>query len=261
MTSSRAARTLAAAFAAVSGLAVTGVLVAACSGGSGPQPPGPSGLAGMSPQQILSRADAAAKAAGSLHFASTSKDGSTSIVFNDDSAAGGGRQDITMSDGGQMTVLLVSGIGYVDGNATALAQFLGLPAAASTQLAGQWISFTQGSPGYQQVVDGVTTGSVLSEINPVGTLTKTAQRTVDGQAVVGVTGPAPASAQMPKGSKITLYVAATGRPLPVSCLEGTGSDQTKITLTHWGESVSVAPPQHAIPVPAQSASPAPPGVA
>jgi hypothetical protein len=260
MMSSRAARRLAATLAAVGGLVLAGGLTAGCSGGSGPQPPGPSGLAALSPSQILSRADAAARAAGSLHFASTSKEGSTSIVFSDDSGAGGGRQDITMSDGGQMTVLLVSGIGYVNGNATALTQFLGLPAATSAQLAGQWISFSSGSPGYQQVADGVTTGSVLDEISPVGTLTKTAPRTVDGQQVVGITGPAPASAQMPKGSKITLYVAVTGRPLPVSCLEGTGSSQTNITLTHWGEPVSVTPPPHAIPVPAQSSSPAPPGV-
>lgn len=259
MTSSHAARRLAAALAAVSSLVLVASLAAGCSGGSAPQPPGRSGLAALSPQQILSRADAAAKAAGSVHFASTSNEGSGSLVFSDDSAAGGGRQDITMSDGGRMTVLLVSGIGYVNGNATALSGFLGLPASTSAQLAGQWISFTSGSPGYQQVVGGVTTGSVLSEISPVGTLTKTIRRTVDGQPVVGVTGPAPASAQLPKGSKITLYVAATGRPLPVSCLEGTGKSLTSITLTHWGEPVSVAAPSHAIPVPAASAPAGPPG--
>lgn len=247
---------LAAALAILSGL----VLVAACSGGSGPRRPAASGLAALSPRQILSRADAAAKAAGSVHFSSTTRQGPTSIAFSDDSEPGGGRQYITMSGGGQMTVILVSGIGYVDGNAAALSDFLGLTDAMSAQLAGHWISFSAGSPGYQQVVDGVTTTSVLGEINPAGPLTKTARQMVDGQPVVGVRGPAPASSQMPKGSKITLYVAATGRPLPVSCLEGAGRNLTNISLSHWGEQVSVTPPPHAIPVPVQSAPPPPPGI-
>jgi hypothetical protein len=236
-------------------------LVAGCTSGTSQPPASSAGLAGLSAEQILSRADTAARAAGSVHFSSTTRQGSSSIVFSDDSAAGGGRQDITISGGGQMTVLLVSGVGYVNGNVAALTGFLGLSAATAAQLAGQWISFSSSSPGYAQVADGVTTGSVLGEITPVGTLTKTASRTVDGQRLIGVRGPAPASAQMPKGSTITLYVAATGRPLPVTCLEGTGRNQTDITLSHWGEQVSVSAPQTSVPVPAPTPPAGPPGVA
>lgn len=250
---------MAAALAILSSLVLAGGLVAGCSG-SGSQPPAQSGLAALPPQQILSRADAAARAAGSLHFSSTTKQGPTSIDFSDDSEQGGGRQDITMSDGGQLTVLLIAGIGYVNGNAAALNGFLGMTDAMSAELAGHWISFSAGSPGYQLVVGGVTTSSVLREIIPAGPLTKTARQTIDGQSVVGVRGPAPASAQMPKGSKITLYVAANGRPLPVSCLERTSTDLTDMTLSHWGEQVSVAPPRSAVPVPVQSTPPAVPGV-
>ncbi len=249
------------ALAVLSSLGLVAGLVAGCTSGSSQQPAASSGLAALSPKQILSKADAAATAAGTLHFSSNTKDGSSSIVFSDDSASAGGRQDITISDGGQMTVLVMHGIGYVDGNATALSGFLGLPNATAVQLAGQWISFTSGDPGYQQVVGGVTTSSVLSEINPVGTLTKTAPITLDGQSVVGVRGPAPAGDGMPKGSDVTVYVAATGRPLPVSCLEGSGKDLTHITLSRWGEPVSVTAPQHAIPVPAASAPPGPPSIA
>jgi hypothetical protein len=250
------------ALAVLSSLGLAAGLAAGCtSGGTSQSPATSSGLAALSPRQILSRAEAAATAAGSLHFSSTTKDGSSSIVFSDDSASSDGRQDITISSGGQMTVLVLRGVGYVDGNATALSGFLGLPSPTALQLAGRWISFTSGDPGYQQVVSGVTTGAVLSEITPVGALTKTAPTTVDGQTVVGVRGPAPASDGMPAGSKVTVYVAATGRPLPVSCLEGSGSDQTDITLSRWGEPVSVAVPQQAIPLPAPSAPAGPPGVA
>jgi hypothetical protein len=206
----------------------------------------------------VSRADSAAKAAGSVHFSSYTRVGRSSILFSADSAPGGGQQDIRMPGGAQMTVIVVSGVGYVDGNASALNGFLGLPTATAMQLAYRWISFTAADPDYQQVVGGVTTGSVLGEITPVGTLVKTAPQTVDGQPVIGVRGPAPASSQMPKGSTITLYVAATGRPLPVGCLEGSGSDQTDITLTRWGEHVSVSAPTKAVPVPVSSAPSGPP---
>jgi hypothetical protein len=227
-------------------------LLAGCTG-AGQKPGATSGLAALPARQILSRADAAATAAGTLHFSSTTKAGSSSIVFSDDSASAGGRQDITISGGGQMTVLVVHSVGYVNGNATALSGFLGIPAATAVQMAGRWISFTNGDPAYKLVVTGVTTSSVLSEINPVGTLTKTGPITVDGQSVIAVSGPAPASDDMPKGSKVTVYVAATGRPLPVSCLEGSGPNQTRITLSRWGEHVSLAAPQ-AIPLPSRTPS-------
>jgi hypothetical protein len=254
----RSPSSLASALAALSALGLAAGLVAGCTASASHAPAARSGLAALSPKQILARADAAATAAGTLHFYSSTQDGRSFIVFNDESAPGGGSQDITISGGGQMTVLVVAGVGYVDGNAAALQGFLGLPAATAAQLAGQWISFTPGDPDYQQVVAGVTTSSVLGEVTPVGALTATGPATVDGQSVVGVRGAAPASANMPAGSKITLYVAASGRPLPVGVLEGSGSDQTDITLSRWGERVSVAAPSHAVPLPS---APSPPSIA
>jgi hypothetical protein len=241
------------AVAALTSLGLLAGLLAGCTGGSSPKPAASSGLAALPAKEILSRADAAATAAGSLHFYSTTKAGSSSIIFNDDSASSGGRQDITISGGGKMTVLVVHSVGYVNGNATALSGFLGIPNPPAVQLAGRWISFTSGDPSYKLVVTGVTTSSVLSEINPVGTLTKTGPMTLDGQSVVAVSGPAPASDGMPAGSKVTVYVAATGQPLPVTCLEGSGHNQTRITLSRWGEHVSLAAPP-AIPLPSRTPS-------
>jgi hypothetical protein len=258
MTVPRSPGSLRRAAAALSGVGLVAGLAAGCSGGASQAPAGSSGLAALSPKQILSRAEAAATSAGSVHFQSTTQDGPSSIVFNDDSTSHGGRQYITMSGGGQMTVLVVAGNGYVNGNATGLNSFLGLPAPTAAQMAGQWILFTSGDPGYQQVVAGVSTSSVLGEITPVGALTKTGPTRVDGQSVVGVRGAAPSSADMPPGSKITLYVAASGRTLPASVLEGSGSNQTHITLSQWGEHVSLAAPPHAIPVPSP---PSPPVIA
>lgn len=237
---------------AVAALAGTGLLAVCLGGSTSQQPAASSGLAALPASQILSRATAAATAAGSLHFHSTTRAGSSSIIFNEDSAVSGGRQRITISSGGTMTVLLIHGVGYVNGNAAGLSGFLGLPAETAVALAGHWISVARGNPTYPLVATGVTTRSVLSEISPVGPLTKTAPMTVDGQTAVGVSGPAPASAGMPKGSRTTVYVAASGKPLPISCRQGPGGSQTRIALTHWGEHVSLAPPHQAVPVPSPS---------
>jgi hypothetical protein len=224
-------------------------------------------VAALPAKQILTEAEAAATAAGSLHFSSATKEGSASIDFTDDSSASGGKQVITMSDGGQMTVLVVSGVGYVNGNAEGLAGFLGMSEANATQLAGQWIAVKSTSPYYQQVVTGVTTSSVLGEFAPTGALRTTPRQQVDGQSVVGVRGTAPSDSGLPAGSAVTLYVAATGRPLPVSCVEGSGDDKNDVTFSHWGEPVNVSAPSASVPapspgpsqpVPTPSGQPAPP---
>jgi hypothetical protein len=246
-------RGLALAFAALTGLALAG-----CSG-PGQKPSahaGPTGsprLADLPPKQILSEALAAARAAGSMHSESTSRVGSFSFIFSDDSSASGGRQVITISGGGHMTIVLVAGVGYVRGNAAALAGFLGLPAQTAIQVAGRWISFSKGDPGYQQVVTGVTTQSTLDEITPAGALTKTGVRTLDGQLVVGVRGTVPASAGGP-ATTLTLYVAATGRPLPVSAQGGQQRPLT-VVFSRWGEPVPVAAPRNAIKFPSALAPP------
>lgn len=231
------------------------LVVTGCTGGTSPEPPGPSGLAGLSAKQILSEALAAARAAGSVHSETTIRQGSSSLIFSDDSSAGGGRQYITLSSGGHMTVLLVAGTGYVRGNVAALTGFLGLPAPTALRMAGRWISFSKGDAGYEQVVTGVTTQSMLDEITPVGALTKTGVRTVGGQPLVGVRGRVRAGAGAPGGT-VTLYVAATGRPLPVSA-EGNQQGPLTEVFSRWGESVQVAAPPGAVPL--QSA-PAPPAV-
>jgi hypothetical protein len=227
--------------------------VTGCTGGTSPKPPGPSGLAGLPPKQILSEALAAARAAGSVHSETTIRQGSSSLVFSDDSSPSSGRQDITLSSGGHMTVFLVAGTGYVRGNATALSGFLGLPAPTALRMAGRWISFSRGGAGYEQVVTGVTTQSTLDEITPVGALTKTGVRTVDGQPLVGVRGRVRSSAGAPGGT-VTLYVAATGRPLPVSA-QGNLQGPLSEVFSRWGEPVHVTAPPDAIPLPS---APAPP---
>ena len=116
MTRPRAASGLAAAIAVLGGLA-------GLAGCSQARSSAPAGLAGDPPQFVQAEALAAAQAAGSVHVDMTSSSGSGGTVYSADVSSGAGRQVITITGGGQATVLDVAGVGYVTGNRTALASF------------------------------------------------------------------------------------------------------------------------------------------
>jgi len=235
-----AGRGLAAALAALSSLA----WLAGCAS----QEPAPAGLAGDPPQFIQAEALAAAQVAGSVHVDMTSSSGTGSTVYSADLSSSAGRQVITITGGGAATVLDVAGVGYVSGNPAALVGFFGFPAAVSARLTGRWVSFRSGQPYYQQVVDALTLGSALGVVRLSGRLTTKGVRRVGGQPVVGVRGTAPSVPGVPAGTKATLYVATTGRLLPVSYQEASGSIRLSAVFSRWGEKVSVATPRDAIPV-------------
>jgi hypothetical protein len=227
--------------AAVSGLAWL-------AGGAGQKPQAPVGLAGDPPQFIQAEALAAAQAAGSVHVGMTSSSGSGSTVYRADVSSSAGRQIITITGGGKATVLDVAGVGYASGNQTALASFFGFPAAASSRLAGRWISFRPGQPYYQQIVTAVTLDSAIGVVRLSGRLTAKGERRVGGQPVVGVRGTAPSVPGIPAGTKAILYVATTGRMLPVSYQEVSGSTRLSAVFSRWGETVRVTAPRDAIPI-------------
>jgi hypothetical protein len=235
--------------AAVSGLA----LLAGCGSGS-TKPPPPAGLASLSAKQIVAKATAAATAASWVHSNLTAKAGSASITTSGVAGPSVGRETLSVAGAGHATELLIAGVGYVRGSSAAvLKSFLQLP-AADAPLAHRWIAFRPGDPGYQQVVPGMTLSSFLTEIMPVGSLTKTGRTAMDGQAVIGVRGKAPASDEMPAGATDTVYIAATGRPLPVACIEAVSTGQVSVVFSQWGQAVTLTKPRHTVPAPGGSGS-------
>jgi hypothetical protein len=237
----RADRGLAASLAAVAALAC----LAGC---AGPKPRPPAGLAGDPPRLIQEEALAAAEVAGSVHVDMTSSSGSGSTVYSSDVSSSAGRQVITITGGGDATVLDVAGVAYVSGNPPALVGFFGFPAAVSARLTGRWVSFRSGQLYYQQIIDAMTLGSAMDVVTLSGRLTSKGVRRMGGQPVVAVLGTAPGVPGVPAGTKATLYVATTGRMLPVSYAEASGSIHLSAVFSRWGEKVSVAAPRDAIPI-------------
>jgi hypothetical protein len=242
--------------AAATTVLATTLMLAACGAGStSSKPPAhqarpaastATSLAGLPAAQILSKALAAAQAAGSVHFAGTNKSSTGTSNYSQNAAPDLGTQVITTSSGGRVNIRMVAGVGYLRGNVTALSQIF--PGKAVSQFAGRWIATRPGDPGYTDVTVGVTLASALAEFTPDQPLTKTGPMTLDGQSVIGVKGVASASGSVPKGQPVTLYVMAAGRPLPVSFQGGNGADQSTISFSQWGETVHTAAPANPVPI-------------
>jgi hypothetical protein len=100
----------------------------------------------------------------------------------------------------------------------------------------------------------VILSSLLTETMPAGALTKTGRTTMDGQAVTDVRGMVPASDETRAGATDTVYVAATGRPLPVACVEALSTGQVSVVFSQWGQAVTLQKPRHTVPAPGGSGS-------
>jgi hypothetical protein len=244
-------------FAIAAALGAT-ALLAGCGGGTtSSNPPAPTAkpsaststaasVASLPPSQILTKALAAAAAAGSVHFTATDRSSSGTSTYVQNASSDGGTQVITKTSG-KVTIRMVAGVGYLrTGNAAVLGQLF--PGKSVSPLLGRWIVAHPGNPGYQDITVGITLASVLPEFTPTGTLTSTGLQTVDGQSVIGVKGVAPSTAGIPQDQPVTLYVLATGQPLPISFQGGSGTDQETATFSKWGQTVSTAAPANPLPI-------------
>ncbi len=210
------------------------------------------GLSGKTAEQVLAVTVAAAESQGSVHLVNTNTTG----------PPGGGTYDINATEGKQTTtggtqgksdLLVEPGHAYLQGDAAFLQDSFGFPASFASQYAGKWISFVPSDPGYQQIVDGDTLSSALTESTPTRALTLTSTRILDGQNVEGVSGGLPRDLSQggAKGSQV-LYVSTTAPYLPVEVVTSGSLDgqsgTTVVAFSRWRESVSVVAPNGATPI-------------
>ncbi len=197
----------------------------------------PSGSA--SAFQIQQQVVEAIRAAGSFHLVSVSKHGKQTATFIQDVGLTQGTQDITIG-AEHVSIRVISRVAYVRANRLALLNFIGFPASIANRLHDRWVSFTPTDPGYSDIAASVTLESAITSIAITGAVTKTPETTVLGQQVFGLTGAANG------GGTETLYVRASGTPLPVQVRAVSKGDTQVVTFTKWGERVLVARPAGAI---------------
>jgi hypothetical protein len=209
---------------------------------------------GGAPASVEEAALASLKAGPTVHIDVTSVDASNDTTsFSDDATATGGQQFITINGTGHATILYLNNVGYLKANESALTGYFGVPATQAAPLEDRWLSFspgdTLGTTSYSGLVDGITLSSVASEIQLSGPDTVSGPEKVNGQSVLAVTSPTPASEQLPSSARMILYVAASGSRPVLEKLSGVGGGvEDQYSFSDWGESLNLTAPSDALPV-------------
>jgi hypothetical protein len=183
---------------------------------------------------LLAAMLAAVHAQHSAHYVTTTVSGATKVVIVGDVAKTSGKQEITFTRSGRsghVSVRVVNGTAYFRGDAFALQDFMGVPAANAVAHAGDWVRVPKTAKQYASVAAAVTMGSFAASLGVNGTVTKVA----GGLAITTSTGAA-----------VRLFL--TSKHLPTR-ETGKGSGGTlALTVGRWNEPVRVSPPAKTVAV-------------
>ena len=105
------------------------------------------------------------------------------------------------------------------------------------------MEITSPSPLYFSLATELGYGSLLSRFRLRGVLTSTGQTARDGIDVVGITG---AGFGTPD-TIVTVYLPASGRPLPIEATATIHGAEADLHFTRWGQRFSVTRPPHPLP--------------
>ncbi len=146
---------------------------------------------------------------------------------------------------GTVTVEVVKHTAYVKGTTFALEVFMGYKAKAAKKYAGKWIEVPSSSPDFAPIAAGQTVASAVSETAMTGALHLLAKTTKDGLAVIPIAGKFRSGAV--SGTE-TLYVRATGAPLPVEEDFTVNGQTSTAKYLDWNETLTITAPHGAIPI-------------
>lgn len=241
--SPRRFRVVAAAATAVAPLAVAIAVPAT--------PAGSATTTTVPPQSAQSLYNAAIKAATSqgVHFRSLATQSGTTLAVTGDTGANAGAQTVTVSKGNvveRVSAMVIGATGYIQGNASALRNVIGLSSAKANKYADKWLSFPTSNQGLETLVAGLKDSDVAAELQMSGPYTYGTTQTVAGQRAVAIKG----SVTDQSGSTIpvTLYVPTRGVALPLEQVtnpgKGSSTIHSSVTFTRWGEKVTQTAPAH-----------------
>lgn len=207
-------------------------------------------MAAPTPAERVASAISAGLAEKSVRWAATESGGGVTIRMVSNAGRSEGFQVITFTEGttteGTLSIVLVKGTVYLLGNGEGLyAQ--GFSVAAAKKEAGKWIALKPSSPGYASTAAGLTVASVFAPLKMAGPVTSVPGKKVLGTSTLGFKGTTRPSANTP-GSQAavaeTLYVRASGKPLPAEAVQ----QNDTVEFADWGEPVKVTAPRGAVPL-------------
>jgi hypothetical protein len=182
--------------------------VAVAAGAIGATPIQPSGTG----SQILKSAIASAQKVGSVRVTVHFFSGKTTGELVQDSARTSAEQTVAIGNE-RVSIVLSANTVYFSGNTPGLVHYFGLTTAVATTLANQWVSASPSDSAFPSLSAGLTLSSALGEVSPTGSIVKGKRQTVDGQPTMSLSGTGPTGI-----ARLTLFVAAHGRSLPVEAV-------------------------------------------
>jgi hypothetical protein len=187
----------------------------------------------------------------SVHYVSTSTQSKVTLNETGDAGPASGTQTVSAGRGSlddTITIYVIGGITYVKGNAGGLEVLAGLDAAQAAMVSDRWIDFSTTNTAFSQVVAGVRSRDVASELELKGPLTLGRARRLDGLGVQAVEGTQNDSRH--RSMHVVLYVRAAGSHVPVEedsiDARGRPTSALHVVYSHWGEHVRPQAPSGAL---------------
>lgn len=195
---------------------------------------GSNGEASKSASAILADARQAALAADSVRISGTIRESGQTIALDLSVTKTGGGGTMTIQ-GSKVDVIRVGDTAYIRAGADFYSK-VGAGAAAGKLLAGKWLKLPTSTPNFAQLIELTDLRAFAAQaLKAPGTLTKGAEKTVDGQEAIEL--------KSSKGG--SLFVATKGKPYPVEFVRGGASSGT-VTLSDWGAAKAPTAPKGAI---------------
>ena len=143
------------------------------------------------PSQVLAASKTAAASESSLHYVATTKTSTNSVTITGDVSKTEGQQTIVAIVNGQVghvTVMLVGGSAYFEGDEPGLATFMGLPQSIAVRYANKWISLSSSDADFSAVAAGLTTSTALLQSPISNPLTLRGMSEKSGRQVLAIGG-------------------------------------------------------------------------
>jgi hypothetical protein len=192
-----------------------------------------------------------AAASQSVHFVSKATEQGIALEVIGDSGKNSGSQVLAVKSGTtteELSVIRIGSTGYLRGNDAALVKVLGLSAAQSTSYTNKWLSFPTSNTSLAELVSGLRTADVASELEMTGPYTLGGTKTIAGQMTQAIKGTAATSSGTTV--PIVLYVTASGPVRPVEeVTDPTAKNapiQSVVTFSKWGETTHPKAPSKSI---------------
>lgn len=236
----------------VPGVVAAALLTAGCGGGSpapatqsapatpsmpsaAPEAAGagaPNGVEKLSAEDVLARAKAAARKAGTVHITAQATEGTSKYTVDARAGQDNGTGEL-VNDGASFTVRRVGETAYLKGNAAFNQQVAG-SAKAAKALTGRWVKGPANGDNFAGVAGFVSIDEVVDGLlDPKGKVTKGEISSVDGRRTIILLD----------ADKAPLHVALDGEPYAVRVESGPQAKaKSRIDLAEWGAPLKVEVP-------------------